>query len=157
MRATILISDDNVALARGFAQALAGAGYSACVGHSAEDGLHLARSRQSDAIILDIRMPFINGVGFLYRLRQQRTLRDVPVIVVTGGEVTEDTRAELRDLRARVTIRRLTLRHRPVGWCYSNRPSRLVALLGCDTLASSTLSVCTCNRPRQRASAGSDY
>jgi two-component system response regulator PrrA len=105
---TILIIDDNVQLARGFAQALTGAGYSVHVAHTAEDGLHLARTQDPDAIILDIRMPFVNGVGFLYRLRSLPTHQQTPVMVVTGGSVSEETRAELRDLRA-------ALRFKPLG------------------------------------------
>jgi DNA-binding response OmpR family regulator len=105
---TILIIDDNVNLARGFAQALAGAGYAVHVAHTAEDGLQLARRALPHAIIVDIRMPFVNGVGFLYRLRALPEHRQTPVLVVTGGPVTEETRVELRDLAA-------VLRFKPLG------------------------------------------
>src|SRR5262245_55953186 len=66
---TILVIDDHVSLARAFAMALKHEGYLVHTAHRAEDGLRLAQSEHPDAIILDFRMPFINGAGFLYRLR----------------------------------------------------------------------------------------
>ena len=97
---TILIVDDNVNLAQGFAKVLKGAGYDAHTAYTAEEGLRLARVHRPAAIILDIRMPFVNGVGFLYRLRAQAAHRQTPVMVLTGASVNEEMRAELSDLRA---------------------------------------------------------
>ena len=106
--ATILVVDDNVNLARGFAQALTGAGYVAYAAFTAEEGLRLATDRVPDAIIVDIRMPFVNGVGFLYRLRALAPLRHTPVMVVTGASVNDEMRTEIDDLRA-------ILRFKPLG------------------------------------------
>ena len=105
---TILIIDDNVNLAQGFAQVLKTAGYAALTAYTAEDGLRLAQLQCPDAIILDIRMPFINGVGFLYRLRALAAHRHTPVMVLTGASVNEEMRAELCDLRT-------LLRFKPLG------------------------------------------
>ncbi|PYR32859.1 MAG: hypothetical protein DMF92_00710 [Acidobacteria bacterium] len=105
---TILIVDDNVNLAQGFAQVLKSVGYAALTAYTAEDGLRLAQIECPDAIILDIRMPFINGVGFLYRLRALEAHRHTPVMVLTGASVNEEMRAELCDLRA-------LLRFKPLG------------------------------------------
>jgi DNA-binding response OmpR family regulator len=108
-RPTILIVDDNINLARGFAQALANAGYTAHAAHSAEEGLRLAQLENPDGIILDIGMPFINGVGFLYRLRAMSAHGHTPVMVVTGASLNEETRAELVDLRAVIRFKPLSL------------------------------------------------
>lgn len=104
---TILIIDDNVNLARGFAQVLAGAGYGVHVAYTAAEGLQLAETRPLDAIIVDIHMPFVNGIGFLYRLRAMEAHRHTPVMVVTGTLVTAEMHADLRDLRTLVKIKPL--------------------------------------------------
>ena len=106
---TILIVDDNINLALGFAKALTNAGYTTHAAHTAEDGLRLARVEHPDGIILDIGMPFINGVGFLYRLRALPAHGHTPVMVVTGASLNEETRAELRELRAVVKFKPLGL------------------------------------------------
>jgi DNA-binding response OmpR family regulator len=106
---TILIVDDNINLALGFAKALTNAGYTAHAAHTAEDGLRLARVEHPDGIILDIGMPFINGLGFLYRLRALPTHGQTPVMVVTGASLNEETRAELNELRAVIKFKPLGL------------------------------------------------
>jgi DNA-binding response OmpR family regulator len=116
---TILIVDDNVNLAQGFAKVLKGAGYDAHTAYTAEEGLRLAHVHCPDAIILDIRMPFVNGVGFLYRLRAQAAHRHTPVMVLTGASVNEEMRAELSDLRA-------LLRFKPLGMAELLAETRLL-------------------------------
>jgi DNA-binding response OmpR family regulator len=106
---TILIVDDNINLALGFAKALTKAGYTAHAAHTAEDGLRLARVEHPDGIILDIGMPFINGLGFLYRLRALPAHGQTPVMVVTGASLNEETRAELNELRAVIKFKPLGL------------------------------------------------
>jgi len=106
--ARVLIIDDNVNLAGGFALALERVGYDVVVAHTAADGLRLATERPPDAILLDFQMPFVNGVGFLYRLRQLPGLCDVSVMVITGATVNQETLADLRKLNA-------SLRFKPVA------------------------------------------
>jgi DNA-binding response OmpR family regulator len=96
----VLVIDDEVSLARAVALALERAGYVVHTAQTAEDGLRLAQSEHPAAIILDLRMPFINGTGFLYRLRALPQHVGTPVMVVTGADVNEDLRAELTDLHA---------------------------------------------------------
>ena len=103
--ATILVVDDHVALAQGFAQAPTGAGYRVLVAYTADIALRAAQLHRPDAIILDFQMPLINGVGLLYRLRADDGLRGTPVLVITGQTLTDEVRAELRELDARVRVK----------------------------------------------------
>lgn len=105
---TILVIDDHEMLARAFAMALEREGYDVHTAYTAEHGLRLAKSEHPAAIILDLQMPFINGAGFLYRLRTSPEHSQTPVMVVTGGVVSEETRAELADLQA-------VIRFKPLG------------------------------------------
>jgi DNA-binding response OmpR family regulator len=105
---TILVIDDNVTLAQAFARVLMGAGYRVHISHTAEEGLRMARMEPPDAIILDVRMPFVNGIGFLYRLRESATHSHIPVMVVTGASLDDETSEELRELRA-------VVRYKPLG------------------------------------------
>jgi DNA-binding response OmpR family regulator len=102
---TILIVDDHVALAQGFALALERSGYRALVANSAEFALHEAQTYHPAAIVLDFQMPMINGVGFLYRLRADANLRPTPVLVVTGQSLADEVLSELRELGADVRVK----------------------------------------------------
>jgi two-component system, OmpR family, manganese sensing response regulator len=103
----ILIIDDNVNLAKGFALVLQRSGYRVNVAHTAEEGLRLAQADAPAAVVVDFRMPFINGAGFLYRLRACPRHANTPVLVLTGAVVTDEMRGELADLRAEVRFKPL--------------------------------------------------
>jgi DNA-binding response OmpR family regulator len=108
--ATILVVDDDVVLARAFALGLVRSGYRARAVHSAEEALRELNAAPPDAIVLDFVMPRINGIGFLYRLREQPTHQHIPVMVVTGESLlSDDVRDELRMLGAEILQKPLGL------------------------------------------------
>jgi DNA-binding response OmpR family regulator len=108
-RPTILIVDDDVVLARAYALALGTQGYIVKTTHTAEDALHEVRMAPPDAIILDYRMPMINGAGFLYRLRADDAAERIPVLVITGEtSFEEEVLEELKELGAQI-------RQKPIG------------------------------------------
>jgi CheY-like chemotaxis protein len=62
--------------------------------------LNIARARP-DAVLLDLRMPRIDGVTFLRRLRASEGERRTPVAVMTGDYlISEETARELKELGA---------------------------------------------------------
>lgn len=54
-----------------------------------EEGLRLARSRLPDLILLDIRMPKVDGIQTCDQLRQNEATRHIPVIMLTGADDSE--------------------------------------------------------------------
>jgi two-component system chemotaxis response regulator CheY len=105
----ILIIDDNVNLAKGFALVLQRSGYRVNVAHTAEEGLRLAQADNPAAVVVDFRMPFINGAGFLYRLRACAKHANTPVLVVTAAAVTDEMRAQIAELRAELRFKPLSV------------------------------------------------
>lgn len=49
-----------------------------------EEGLLAARSKKPNAIILDIKMPRLNGYEFLSRLKRDPVLGQIPILVLTS-------------------------------------------------------------------------
>ena len=75
-----------------------------------EMGLREASRSHPDAIILDLRMPLVDGLGFLRRLRADDAQRDVPVAIVTGDYfLDDDVASELRKLGAELKFKPLWL------------------------------------------------
>jgi len=104
--ANVLVIDDDELLARAFVRVLTSEGYRARAVHSASDALRALTDAPPDVILLDYRMPFINGVGFLYRLREQPAYQRTPVLVVTGDPgLTDEAREELRALGAELRLK----------------------------------------------------
>jgi DNA-binding response OmpR family regulator len=106
---TVLVVDDNVKLAGAVARVLTGAGYTVQTAFTAEDGFRLAKAREPAAIVLDLSMPFVNGVGLLFRLRALPALARTPVLIVTGMTLTEETRADLAELGAVIRFKPLEM------------------------------------------------
>jgi CheY-like chemotaxis protein len=52
---------------------------------------------QTDAIsaVLDLMMPEMNGFEVINQLRQRETWRDIPVIIVTAKDLTEQDHQQL--------------------------------------------------------------
>jgi threonine synthase len=66
--------------------------------HQAFDGqagIELVQKVHPDLIILDLMMPNIDGFGVLDRLKADEALRNVPVVVVTAKDLTNEERARL--------------------------------------------------------------
>ncbi|HYM22700.1 MAG TPA: response regulator [Vicinamibacterales bacterium] len=106
----ILIVDDDEGVTQTFARMLRLEGYQVRTAVSAEKGLAEAEQIHPDAIILDLRMPLVDGLGFLRRLRAQNDQRSVPVAIVTGDYFLDDTISnELRELGAELRFKPLWL------------------------------------------------
>jgi len=106
----ILIVDDDEGVTQTFARMLRLEGYHVRTAVSAEKGLLEAELSRPDAIILDLRMPLIDGLGFLRRLRARDDQRFTPVAIVTGDYFLEDSiSTELRELGAQLRFKPLWL------------------------------------------------
>jgi DNA-binding response OmpR family regulator len=106
----ILIVDDDEGVTQTFARMLRLEGYQVRTAVSAETGLQEAKVSAPDAIILDLRMPLVDGLGFLRRLREHDEQRTTPVAIVTGDYFLDDSvSAELRELGAELRFKPLWL------------------------------------------------
>lgn len=108
--ATILVVDDDEGVTQTFARMLRLEGYDVRTAMNAETGLREAERSHPDAIILDLRMPILDGLGFLRKLRAREAQRRTPVAIVTGDYFLDDQiSAELTELGAELKFKPLWL------------------------------------------------
>lgn len=99
----VLVVDDDESTVEAFARTLRLEGYEVITASRADAALEAAETSRPDAILLDLRMPMTDGVGFLRQLRARGDHRGTPVAVITGDHSMEDTVSrELRALNADV-------------------------------------------------------
>ena len=84
MSATILIVEDEFAVARGIQYALQQEGYVVTVARSGEEGLTFASDQAPDLVVLDVRLPGMDGFEVLRRLRA--TGSKVPILILTARD-----------------------------------------------------------------------
>src|SRR6188474_493690 len=107
---TILIVDDDPSVTETFERMLRLEGYHVVTALSAEAGLNQAERSHPHAIILDLRMPLVDGLGFLRQLRAKDELGKMPVAIVTGDYFLDDAVSkELKGLGAEVRFKPLWL------------------------------------------------
>ena len=78
----ILIVEDESATAWALEEGLSDEGYSIATVDSAEKALIAERTRRADLVITDLRLPRMDGLELVRRLKGRK--HDVPVIVVTA-------------------------------------------------------------------------
>jgi CheY-like chemotaxis protein len=100
---TILIIDNDPGVIAIFSRMLRLGGYDVETALTAQAGLLAFGESQPDAVLLDLRMPLVDGVAFLRRLRESEKERRTPVAVISGDYFLEEALvAELKALGARV-------------------------------------------------------
>ena len=83
MSGTVLIIEDDTRIANWVKVYFERAGFSAEVAHDGESGLALARNLTPDLVILDLRLPRLDGVELCRILRRES---EVPIIMLTARE-----------------------------------------------------------------------
>ena len=91
MAARILMVDDSQLVKDIVRLRLESLGYRVSVASSGEEALELIRSSPPDLVVLDIRMPGIDGYEVCRRLRQDKdpAMRDLPIIALTSMDDTQ--------------------------------------------------------------------
>jgi signal transduction histidine kinase/DNA-binding response OmpR family regulator len=69
--------------------------YKLVLARGGEEALKALAQHAPDAVIMDLFMPDMDGFKLLEKLRENSELRHIPVIVVSGGDLTQEQRAQL--------------------------------------------------------------
>lgn len=80
----VLLAEDESANVETFSSYLEAKGYRLLLARNGQEAIALACSEQPDVILMDIQMPGIDGLEAIQQIRQQETLRQVPIIALTA-------------------------------------------------------------------------
>ena len=84
MAKKILIIDDDPVIVKYLQAVFSDNGYETCTASSSMEGLTVVQTEKPDLITLDLQMPGEWGPRFYRKLRKEKDLRDIPVIVISG-------------------------------------------------------------------------
>ncbi|NRF68127.1 response regulator [Aquincola sp. S2] len=82
----VLLIDDSATFREALAQALTEAGHVVATAASGEEGLRMAAATRPGALIVDSRLPGVDGTTVIRRVRLDAALRDLPCLLLTGSE-----------------------------------------------------------------------
>src|SRR5687767_15404463 len=149
--ATLLLVDDEAMNRDALSRRLARRGYTVLTAESGPSALAMVGAHRVDAVLLDVMMPGMSGLETLRRLRESRSVSDLPVIMVTAKDRAEDVVEALElgandyvtkpidfpialaRIRTQVTARRAdALTGLPNRAMFMDRVDRLVSSRGAD-------------------------
>jgi DNA-binding response OmpR family regulator len=85
MKKKILVIEDDDYSRDALAHILESEGYEMEFAGEANDGYECALEMQPDVIILDMRLPGMDGKQFIEMMRADDALKAIPILVVTGN------------------------------------------------------------------------
>lgn len=86
-RKRVLVIDDEREIAQGACLRLKCAGYDTLTAADGQAGVDAAVTEQPDAILLDVRMPRMDGLTALGQLRLRADTRHIPVVMLSASLV----------------------------------------------------------------------
>jgi DNA-binding NtrC family response regulator len=92
----ILIVDDEKNLRDGLAEAVRDLGYDTLAAASGREALAIAAADRPDAVLLDLRMPDMDGLQVLTRLRAAPNGASIPVAIITAYATAANTIEAMR-------------------------------------------------------------
>ena len=85
----VLVVDDEWTIRDVLSQFLTEKGYEVILASHGEEAIELAEKENPDVILLDVRMPGIDGIETCRRLKEEDKTRSVPVIMITAFQDRE--------------------------------------------------------------------
>lgn len=83
---SVLVLDDDEALAQLVADSLASAGLKATTAFAPAEALDFARKQQFDLVISDVNLPQMHGFAFRHSLRRMKGYADTPFLFISGAD-----------------------------------------------------------------------
>ncbi|HEY9736220.1 MAG TPA: hybrid sensor histidine kinase/response regulator [Trichocoleus sp.] len=88
----VLLVEDSIATRTQEKRILEAAGYAVVTAVDGVDGFNKLQTQHFDAVVSDVQMPHLDGLGLTARIRQNREYAELPVILVTTLASDEDRR-----------------------------------------------------------------
>ena len=93
---TVLIVDDEQALREGLRETVRDLGYDAIAASSGQQALIMAKDKRPDAVLLDLRMPDMDGLSVLKTLRKTTDGAALPIAIITAYATAANTIEAMR-------------------------------------------------------------
>jgi len=93
----ILVIDDDPVSRRLFGAKLADLGFNVLYAQNGEQGRETARRFHPDLILLDIKMPIMDGYKTAERLRSEKETADIPIVFLTNEDLSLEAEKVLKE------------------------------------------------------------
>ena len=86
----VLVVEDDAYYSKIYKEKIAKEGFDVATAADGAEGLEIVKKRIPDLVILDILMPKMDGFDFLQKIRQNKKLKNLKVLVMTNLDQKAD-------------------------------------------------------------------
>jgi DNA-binding response OmpR family regulator len=104
----LLMIDDDPAILRLFGAQLADAGFEVMPAHDGNEGREVARRFLPDLILCDQKMPIMDGMEVISRLKAEDITKNIPVILFTNEDFSVEAERLVKESGAADYIHKST-------------------------------------------------
>jgi CheY-like chemotaxis protein len=104
-RKRLLVVEDNKAEQMSIHELLGHDDIEIVDANTGSEALSILQERACDCVVLDLRLPDMSGFEVLERMRADRSLADVPVVVFTGRELSAEEDAQLHTMARSIVVK----------------------------------------------------
>jgi CheY-like chemotaxis protein len=101
----LLVVEDNDAEQLGISELLGHDDIEIVAAGTGGRALEILEEQKVDCVVLDLKLPDISGFEVLDRIRMNEKLKDLPVVVCTGKELSPQDDSQLQELARKVVIK----------------------------------------------------
>ncbi|MDO6388840.1 response regulator [Pontibacter sp. BT731] len=101
----ILIVEDNEIENKAVAELLLAHGLKSTSAYSAEEAEKVLAKQKVDCIILDLNLPGMKGYEWMKRIKSQTKLGDIPIIIYSGKDLSEEEETKLKEFANTIIIK----------------------------------------------------
>ena len=100
MPKTILVVDDEPAIVKVVSFRLKKAGYNVVSAADGQEGLDLIGKIKPDLILLDLRLPVLDGFQVCQKVKADENLKAIPIIIFTASSMGENIDSRYKEVGA---------------------------------------------------------
>jgi HAMP domain-containing protein/CheY-like chemotaxis protein/GAF domain-containing protein len=102
---SLLVVEDNEIERQSIVELLGHHGVEIATAASGAEAWEILRAQKFDCVVLDLRLPDISGFELLERIRKDSDLRELPIVVFTGKDLTDQDELRLMQMAESVVLK----------------------------------------------------
>jgi hypothetical protein len=101
----LLVVEDNEAERQSLVELLQAEGVDVTAVGTGAEALTALQSQPFDCLVLDLRLPDLNGFEIMAKIRQEPALSQLPIVIHTAKDLTEEEEMELRKAAETIIVK----------------------------------------------------
>lgn len=94
--AKILIVEDDPVLVKMYQKKFETQQFDVEIARDGEEGIRKLKEFFPDIVLMDIMMPKLNGIEALEKIKQDDTIKDIPILILTNLSTSDDAQTAIK-------------------------------------------------------------